>query len=223
MLESFVALLSGNSLAVAHGLLLLFLVMCGLGLPLPEDVVLVGGGVLAWLASPVDPLTFGTMITHPAALTMAAAGLLGILVGDSIIFFAGRRIGGHLAESRLLRRLVTPAKLRKVESLMRRRGSTVVMLARFLPGLRAPTYFAVGHSRFPYWRFVLYDGMAATVSAPLWVLIGYWFGDDIRHAAATASRFSHIVIAAAFGLLIIAILLRHRKRQRDPTPPVDPS
>ena len=215
MLESFVALLSGNSLLVAHALVLLFLVMCGLGLPLPEDIVLVTGGVLAWLASPVEPLTLGTMLTHGPTLTMVATGLLGILVGDSIIFFAGRRIGGQVADSRLLRRLVTPAKVRRVESLMRRRGSVVVMLARFLPGLRAPTYFTVGHSRFPYWRFLLYDGLAALVSAPLWVLLGYWFGDDIRRATETASRFSHVVVAVAVVLLVIAIGVHRRRRKRD--------
>lgn len=215
MLESLVALLSGNSLLVAHALVLLFLVMCGLGLPLPEDIVLVTGGVLAWLASPVEPLTLGTMLTHAPTLTMVATGLLGILVGDSTIFFAGRHLGGRVADSRLLRRLVTPSKVRKVESLMRRRGSVVVMLARFLPGLRAPTYFTVGHSRFPYWRFLLYDGLAALVSAPLWVLLGYWFGDDIRRAAETAGRFSHIVVAIAVVLLAIAIAMHRRRRKRD--------
>jgi len=215
MLEELVALLSGHSLLAAHALVLFFLVLCGLGLPLPEDVVLVTGGVLAWLASPVEPLTFAAMVTHPATLTMVGTGLLGILLGDSIIFFAGRRIGGHVADSRLLRRLVTPAKVRKVEAMMRRRGSVVVMLARFLPGLRAPTYFTVGHSRFPYWRFLLYDGLAALVSAPLWVLLGYWFGDDIRKAAETASRFSHIVLAAAVALVIVALVLRWRRNRRN--------
>ncbi|HOI08953.1 MAG TPA: DedA family protein [Myxococcota bacterium] len=215
MLEELVALLSGHSLVAAHALVLFVLVLCGLGLPMPEDIVLVTGGVLAWLASPVEPLTFAAMITHPATLTMVGTGLLGILVGDSIIFFAGRRIGGHVADSRLLRRLVTPAKVRKVEAMMRRRGSVVVMLARFLPGLRAPTYFTVGHSRFPYWRFLLYDGLAALVSAPLWVLLGYWFGDDIRKAAETASRFSHIVLAAAVALVIVALVLRWRRNRRN--------
>jgi len=215
MLEELVALLSGHSLAAAHALVLFFLVLCGLGLPLPEDIVLVTGGVLAWLASPIEPLTFPAMVTHPGTLTMVLVGLVGILAGDSIIFFAGRRIGGHVADSRLLRRLVTPGKVRKVESLMRRRGSVVVMLARFLPGLRAPTYFTVGHARFPYWRFLLYDGMAALVSAPLWVLLGYWFGDDIRKAATTASRFSHIVVSVAIGLVVAAVLLRWRRQRRE--------
>lgn len=214
MLEELVSLLSGHSLVAAHVLVLFVLVLCGLGLPMPEDIVLVTGGVLAWLASPVEPLTFVTMITHPTTLTMVATGLIGILAGDSIIFFAGRRIGGRVADSRLLRRLVTPAKVKKVERMMRRRGSVVVMIARFLPGLRAPTYFTVGHAGFPYWRFLLYDGIAALVSAPLWVLLGYWFGDDIRRAAETASRFSHIVVAAAVGLVVGAILLRWWKHRR---------
>ena len=70
------------------------------------------------------------------------------------------------------------------------------MVARFLPGLRAPTYFTVGHSRLPYWEFLFFDGVAALVSAPLWVCLGFWFGDDIQEAAKVAARFSNYVLLA---------------------------
>ena len=73
-------------------------------------------------------------------------GLAGILAGDSVIFWAGRRFGVRVAEFKPLRRIVTPEKLEKVEKLMRRRGNVVVVLARYLPGMRAPTYFTAGHA-----------------------------------------------------------------------------
>jgi membrane protein DedA with SNARE-associated domain len=144
---------------------------------------------------------------------MMAVGLAGILVGDSVIYWAGRRLGVRVAEFRLLRRLVPSEKLEQVEKLLRRRGNVVVVIARFLPGLRAPTYFTVGHSRLPYWEFLLFDGMAALVSAPLWVALGFWFGGDIERAAREASRFGHLLLLAV-AVVLAALAFRWVQRRR---------
>ena len=50
MLERLVTMLGAESLAFGYGFVFVILVLCGFGLPMPEDVVLVTGGVLAWLA-----------------------------------------------------------------------------------------------------------------------------------------------------------------------------
>jgi membrane protein DedA with SNARE-associated domain len=216
MLQRLVELLSGQSLAVGGGFVFAVLLLCGFGLPLPEDVILVTGGVLAWLSSPVEGLTFGKMIRHEPFLQMCAIGLAGILAGDSVIYWVGRLIGSRVAEHRLLRRVVTPEKLLRVETLLRRRGKIVVLVARFLPGLRAPTFFTVGHSRLPYWEFVLFDGLAALVSAPVWVALGFWFGSDVARAAREASLFGRAVLGALAVVLLVVVVrwLRARRSAR---------
>jgi membrane protein DedA with SNARE-associated domain len=98
----------------------------------------------------------------------------------------------------------------------------VVMIARFLPGLRAPTYFAVGHSKLPYWEFVLFDAAAAAVSAPLWVCLGFYFGSNIGEAARHAARFGNYILIAV--LVVVAGLgirwwLKRRGRPGLPPPP----
>jgi membrane protein DedA with SNARE-associated domain len=213
MLERLVDLLAGQSLAMGAIVIFTVLLLCGFGLPLPEDVVLVTGGVLAWLESPLEDATFGTMFQDAGLLTMVAVGLLGILAGDSVIYVAGRRLGTRLAEFPLLRRVVPPEKLTEVEKLIRRRGNVVVMIARFLPGLRAPTYFTVGHSRLPYWEFLIFDGMAALISAPLWVCLGFYFGSNIEEAARHASRFGHYILAAVL-VVVAGIGIRWWLRRR---------
>jgi len=221
MLERLVLLLESHSLGV--GLVFVFgvLLLCGFGLPMPEDVILVSGGVLAWMASPLEAPTFAGMIRDDGLLFMVATGLAGILAGDSVIFWAGRKLGRRVAEFRLLRHMVTPEKLEKVERRLRQRGNVVVMIARFLPGLRAPTYFTVGHSRFAYWKFLIYDGLAALVSAPVWVCLGFWFGDDIQQAARVAARFSNYVLlglGVALALLAGRWWWKRRPVHSDPPP-----
>ncbi|BDG07267.1 DedA family protein [Anaeromyxobacter paludicola] len=224
MLEHFVDMLRGQSLEASAGFVFGMLLLCGFGLPLPEDVVLVTGGVLAWLASSLEESTLRGMISDPSLLTMVAVGLAGIVAGDSVIYWMGRRLGSRVAEIPGLRRLVTPEKLEQVEKLMRRRGKVVVVIARYLPGLRAPTYFTVGHSRVPYLQFVFFDAVAALVSAPLFVGLGFYFGDDIELAARAASRFSHYILIAVALVLAVAAFrwMRRRAARAETAGPAEP-
>ena len=223
MLERLVDILAGETLRVGYGFVFLALLLCGFGLPLPEDVVLVTGGVLAWLASDLEVATLGGMCRDAGLLTMVGVGLAGILAGDSWIYLMGRRFGVRVADFRPLRRMITPEKLELVEKRIRKRGNVVVIVARFLPGIRALTFFTVGHARMPYWEFLLFDGAAAVVSAPLWVCIGFYFGSNIQEAARAASRFGHYILAAA--LAVVGALLfrwlqgRRAQQQQQGTPP----
>jgi membrane protein DedA with SNARE-associated domain len=213
MLERLVELLEGHSLHVGYAFVFLMLLLCGFGMPMPEDIVLVTGGVLAWMASPLQEVSVPAMIRDEGLLWMIAVGLAGILAGDSVIYLAGRKFGVRVADFRPLRRMITPEKLQLVERKLRKRGNIVVCFARFLPGIRAPTFFAVGHARMPYWEFLLFDGFAALVSAPLWVCIGFWFGSDLQEAATFARRFSHWILLAV-GVVALGVALRWLQARR---------
>ena len=220
MLQRLVAILSSQSIGVALGFLFVALVLCGFGLPMPEDVFLITGGVLALLAAPHEHYTTFSMLGDPGLLAMMAVGLAGILAGDSVIYLAGRRLGKRVADFRLLRHMAPPEKLARVEKLLQKRGPVVVMIARFLPGLRAPTYFTVGHSRVPYRIFLMYDGLAALVSAPLWVGLGFRFGHHLERAARAGRHLSHWVLTAVLcviAVLLVRWLLQRRAKARSAT------
>jgi membrane protein DedA with SNARE-associated domain len=210
MLEQLVEM-GGQTLQFGCAFVFLALFLCGFGLPMPEDIILVAGGIIAWKASPMRELaehpSLRAMLGDPGLLWMVIAGLAGILAGDLVTFLAGRRFGSRVADFRPLRRVVSPAKLEQVEKLMRRRGDLVVVIARYLPGLRAPTYFTAGHARMPVWEFLLLDGLAALVSAPVWVCLGFYFGSDIEAAARKATEFGHFIMA---GVAVVLVLLGAR-------------
>jgi membrane protein DedA with SNARE-associated domain len=217
VLERLVDHLQNQSLGLGYLAVFGLLLAAGFGFPLPEDVPLIAGGVLAWLASPIEEVTLGGMLSDRGFQVMVGVGMAGILVGDSVIYFAGRWAGRRVAEVWPFRKLITPEKLERVERLLRQRGKVVVMVARFLPGLRAPTYFTVGHSRVPYWEFLAFDGLAAAVSAPLWVCLGFWFGDNIEKAARAGSQFGGYILAA-IGVIAVVLLVRAwLKRRRKST------
>lgn len=145
------------------------LVACGLGVPLPEDISLILGGFLA----------------HKGAANlsvMMVVGFAGILVGDSLIYLAGRRLGGKLGRDGsggFFARIVTPEKRAKVEGLFVKHGQKIVCIARFMPGVRAVTYFTAGSVGMSYWRFIFWDGLAALLSAPVFIWLGFHFGGEL--------------------------------------------
>ena len=182
------------------------LVACGLGLPLPEDIALITGGFLAAMGPPHGV---------GSVWMMMVVGLLGILVGDSIIFKAGKDYGDALLDTRLGRH-IPRERVVQVREQFAKRGPIVIAIARFIPGIRAVTYFVAGSSKVPYYVFVLCDGTAALFSAPAWVWLGYWMGKKhaIRRAYAYAKEFQLILLAViAAATLITVVVMLVRKRQ----------
>ena len=183
---------------------------CGLGLPLPEDVALITGGYLAGKGPPIGVGSLPLMIL---------VGLAGILIGDSIIFKAGATYGEALLQTRLGRH-IPGERVERIIGLFERHGPKFIMMARFLPGVRAVTYFVAGTTGVPYWKFLLYDGIAACASAPGWVLLGYWAGKNrmLRKAWQYAKEVQIGVIGVILAIIILWVafsLIRRRMRRNE--------
>ncbi|QRN92857.1 DedA family protein [Archangium violaceum] len=186
-----------NLLGSTHGFLAYaavfgVLVACGLGVPLPEDISLILGGFLA----------------HKGAASLPAMmliGFAGILVGDSLIFMAGRRLGSQVGRSPtgFFARVVTPEKRARVEGMFALHGQKIVMIARFLPGVRAVTYFTAGSAGMSYWRFIFWDGLAALLSAPFFVWLGFHFGDKLDYGIELLKDGQMVVLG---GLVVVGLV-----------------
>jgi len=188
------------SYLVVFGILL----VCGLGVPLPEDVSLILGGYLVhagkanlWL--------------------MMVTGFLGIMIGDSIIFFAGRRIGTRVGSKPggLFARIVTPEKRARVEQLFHKHGDKIVCAARFMPGVRAVTFFTAGSVGMKYVRFLFFDGAAALVSAPVFIFLGYKFGGELETLLENVKKGQTRVIAVLAAVAVVYLVYFFWKRRRD--------
>jgi membrane protein DedA with SNARE-associated domain len=173
----------------------LILILCGLGLPVPEDIVLVAAGALG----EIDGRTW---------MEVSALMYVGVMLGDSTIFFAGRFFGTRLRTSRWFQRYFSVKKQGKVEDLFDRYHSWVLFVGRFLPGLRAPIFFTAGSTRVKFWKFFFLDGLAALISVPFFVWLGHWlwrrFKDDIAQLDRALDRTQTYTMLVAVVLLIVA-------------------
>jgi len=93
----------------------------------------------------------------------------GIFAGDLLLYLAGRFVGRPLVRWRLFRRLLTPEKLDRASQWLSDRGARVVILSRFSPGLRLPTYVAAGLLKTRFWTFAGYFLVASLLWTPLLV------------------------------------------------------
>ena len=207
MKQFLIGLIGSAAGLTAYGLVFLVLLAAGFGLPLPEDIPLVMGGVLV----------------HRGQATlwmMIVVGYLGIIIGDSIMFGLGRRFGSKVGATApapgIFARIVTPEKRARVEGMFKKHGEKIVMLARFLPGVRTVTYFTAGSVGMRYSHFVLYDSIAALASAPIFVLLGYYFGSDIESLLTRVASGERKVVVTLLVLVNGSLLFnRWRTRRRE--------
>lgn len=163
------------------------LVLCGFGIPIPEDVTLVAGGVISGL---------GYTNVH----IMFAVGMAGVLVGDGLMFLLGRHYGERILRSKIGARLMPPKRYAQVQKKFDQYGNRVLFVARFLPGLRSPMFLAAGMSRkISFWRWLAMDGLAAALSVPVWVYLGDFGAENKDWLLKQIHRFQ-------FGLYAVCLI-----------------
>ena len=176
------------------------LILCGLGVPVPEDITQVSGGVISGLA-----------LANPHI--MCAIGLTGVLAGDSTMFLAGRIFGYRVQRLKFFRKVVSPQRFSQIQRKFKKHGLGLLFVARFLPGLRSPIYLVAGMShRISYITFIVMDGLAALISVPVWIYLGYFFADNLD----ILMEYVHDVQKAIFlalGLLAVIIAVIYFKKK----------
>lgn len=176
----------------------LVLVLCGVGLPIPEEITFIAAGIVAH--------NIGANVWM-----MIVAGLLGILAGDSLTYLFGRRYGMTLLTRWPFNRFLKQKNLDQARRFIDRHGSHAVFFAGFLAGVRAPTYFLCGSMGLSYVRFLFWDGARAILTCPLSVWLAWRFGES---AIGSVKEYSHYMLGALAAVLLLIVLRHLRKRRK---------
>ncbi len=158
---------------------------------------------LATLASEdLACISAGLLVARSAVgFGIATAGCLsGIVLGDVLLFLAGRWLGARALRHRPFRWFLSPERVAWCATLFRRRGAVLVLGARFMPGLRLPTYFAGGAMGMRLPAFLFYFLLAAALWTPLLVGAAALIGDPLLAWSGAAGRWGWLV--AGVGLLV---------------------
>ncbi len=180
---------------------IIFLILTGCGLPIPEEVGIIAAGV--WAADGAMNFWLGL-----------GACLIGCIIGDSIMYYIGYRFGKSiLREHPAFTGFLTPEREKKIEELIRRKGWMVLFTSRFMLGVRGPMYLTAGILHYPYRRFLLTDLVCATIVVTLFYGLAWYFGPDILAWIRKAEK--GLTIALVVALIAGALLFwLHRRRSK---------
>jgi len=105
---------------------------------------------------------------------------------------------------RWMRFIINRERLAMFDRWFRRRGDMVVVIARFIPGLRVVAFFTGGTMRMRWMRFLILDGCGILLVAPTFVFVGWHFGNEIEDTILALRKIEQSIL---WGLLGLSVLL----------------
>jgi membrane protein DedA with SNARE-associated domain len=155
----------------AYGAIAIFFMIYleSFGAPLPGETGMVAASLLA-------------AQQKLSIVAVFVAALSGAMLGDGTGYLLGRLGGRSLLESYGPYIKLTPQRLAVLEARFRKAGPWIVIIARFLPGLRQINGLIAGSLALPWPRFLA----AQTIGAVLWASLycfGPYFASDLFQLA----------------------------------------
>lgn len=173
-----------------------------LGLLLPGEATLLLVGFLCYA---------GPMRLVPAMVLMIGAALL----GDSVAWAEGRRVGAGMRSGRYGRR-VEGEHWARAERLLNRYGGRAVAVARFIAFARTLTPRLAGMSRLPYRRFLPWNLVGVLGSVGGSILLGYLAGDSYQRITTVFGRATGALLLFLVMVVLLVLVGRYLGRHREP-------
>jgi membrane protein DedA with SNARE-associated domain len=178
-----------------------FVLLEDFGVPVPGETILILGAVYA-----------GT-----GRLNVLLVGLIGFLAavaGDNLGFAIGHVGGRRLVERFGRYILLTPERLDKATGFFERHGGKIVVVARFIEGLRQANGIIAGITGMHWAKFLAFNALGAALWVAVWTSVGYLSGSHINTIYNDATRYD-TYLAVAVGVLILAYIARRLWKRRN--------
>lgn len=208
MYEQIVGWFSSNAYQplVVYSAIFGIMFICSLGVPIPEEFVIVSAGIVGHMSLHPDqfpPPYPGAPVVNPTTLALVCFG--SVIITDYMIFSMGHYFGKQIMRSQRFKTHFTDEKMEKIRSWVKKYGFWAPSVFRFIPGVRFPGHLMCGALGVSKWTFLLTDGTAALISVPTQVFLVAYYGEDIL---LKVKEFKFFVIA---GIAIIALFFLARK------------
>jgi membrane protein DedA with SNARE-associated domain len=141
-----------------------------IGLPVPGESVLIIAGIFA---GKHDLSIVEVVLTASGAAIVGQ--MIGYVIGREFGYWLLLRYGPYLR--------ITEARIKLGEYLFLRHGGKIIIVARFVPLLRALAGILAGANRMPWRQFMLANVVGALVWSAFFGFAAYMFGREIERLA----------------------------------------
>ena len=168
-----------------------------LGLPVPGETLIIVAGLVA--AKGVLNFSWIVILT-----------IIATFIANEISFAIGYWGGNNLLAKYGKYVFINETRLQALEDFMKRHGTKVVVIARFILGLRQINGFIAGTVKMPVVQFVMFNMIGAILWVGWWMGLSYYFG----------KKFDSIFIKYYFligiiGLLMVIIMAYRSSRSKN--------
>lgn len=170
------------------------------GAALPGDSLLITAGIVAANKTGKVQLDLGGVI-----LAVVVGAILGSICG----YFLGKRFGPGIF-SRQNSRFFKPEYRIEAEKFFAKEGPKSVMLARFIPFVRAVVPTLAGVSNMPFGSFMLYSVLGAIVWGAGLTALAYYVGQKIPNL----DHYILLIIGVVLALSFIPVALKILESRR---------
>jgi membrane protein DedA with SNARE-associated domain len=178
----------------------MFLMLTVFGFPFPEDAVLLLSGAV---------VSQGVIRVMPTL----CISYVGVLTGDLMLYYIGRRYGILIVTDRRFKRIVNEARMEKVSRWFHKWGNSLVFFGRHLVGIRAQVFLCAGIFEISADRVLLYDALSALIGVPAMIYLGYLFGSNfhvLKEKVAFWQWLAVLVVIAAAAAFFVFRRLRRK-------------
>ncbi|MGZ4123131.1 MAG: DedA family protein [Tumebacillaceae bacterium] len=183
------------------GVFFILMIEC-IGIPLPAETTLTIAGI-SW--------QHGMFALLPAM----GAATLGNVAGSSIAYWIGRSLGRSVI-LRFGRYVgITEARLSKAEEKFHRLQVPVILVAKFIAGIRILVPYLAGINKMNFWAFTFYNAISAIVWSGVFIVVG-------RYIVVAWEHYSHLLGKHWLSVSIVVVLLvvlylyyKRRKKQKE--------
>ncbi|WP_227939925.1 DedA family protein [Alkalihalobacillus deserti] len=174
----------------------IFLALVGgiVGLPVPDEILLVTIGYYAYLGR-VD------------IYTALVSSYLGSIIGITISYLLGTKLGLPFLLNYGEKIRLTPTRVHKAQQLFFKHGKWLLVIGYFIPGVRHLTGYLAGIARMPLRTFMIYSYVGALFWVTLFVVTGYELGIKWYYLKQSFETYKIIIYFSVSVLLSIVALL----------------
>lgn len=181
-----------------YGFIVVFMLASSYGLPVPEELVLVSAGLVAYMAQVPDKFP----PPYPGAegvdvITLCIVCFFAVLFSDLQVYLIGKYFGGRIIKTKFFEKQVAGEGFNKINVFFQKYGGLACGIFRFTPGLRFPGHLSCGLLGIPLWKFLAIDIVAAGLSVPTQVYFVATYGEIILDKMAEFKMYVLAVLAVA--------------------------
>lgn len=169
-----------------------------IGIPLPGETTLVAAALFAGIGQ----LNIFLVIL---------VGIAAAVIGDNIAFAVGN-YGGRQVVDKYGKYIFMPKdRYQKFEDFFNRNGGKVVVIARFIDGLRQLNGLIAGTSNMKWPKFLTFNFIGATIWVLVWTIIGYFGGNHIQTVLKYQAYVTIIFITILIGFIAYKVIKKRLK------------